>query len=548
MLVLVITLGLAIAVGRLYYAQSELQKVADLSALNAARLVGGCRGPVSDLDTAVVASINDTIAANDSDGLMSIAPDAPVLGSVAFPSDRRVFDSSLAAADTRPNAVRVVLTRPAPTTLVSLFTAGGQLKAAAAAANPVRAQIRASGQLANVSPAILSALLGGTGVSVLDPSGLANATVNLGALATELGVATPEQLLGTPVALDAALEALGDLTSGTASTILSNLAQTVDNQSVVLGNVLSVVGPVGEDLAVNVGTLTSALATLAAFSRDEPIELPITLGVPGIADVEVFVRLLPPPGDATQIAIGPPGKNDQGAYYTQVHSAQALVQINIGLLEIGSYSLSDLTLFIELGRANAGLKAIECAHAGQPEHHVTLQVSSAAARIGIGKVSDLHGNTPSAHPTPSTLLDLGLVKITAATNPPISVGGADSQALEFSGPFPSAAPLQPQTKHILGADDSTLLFDALTSVGNNLDVNVKLPLGLNLPAGAVLDSIITPVTALLKPVLAPLLDSVFKALGLSLGAGEATVVWVNTGQPFLIGTGLPTAAGASNQP
>src|SRR5687768_17032070 len=55
----------ALDVGRLYFAQRELQKLANLAALDAARAVGGCHGAVADPAGTAAAAARASIGAND---------------------------------------------------------------------------------------------------------------------------------------------------------------------------------------------------------------------------------------------------------------------------------------------------------------------------------------------------------------------------------------------------------------------------------------------------------------------------------------------------
>lgn len=526
-------LALAVDTGRLYAAQTKLQSAANLAALETARYVGGCR-KLSETGDTLLSQANTAVE-------RSYETDPPTIAESDFDTGiLKTSDGLRKFADTpegtRPNTVRLTAEDASYEPLFTgLFGKTKPLQASAGATNPVRAQIRIGGQLADVSPQLLPQLLGGTSATVLDPSGLANTSINLADLATELGVATPQQLLGTPVALNTALTGLGNIASGAASNTLDTLADIADSQSVLLRDVLGVVGEPGPDLAVNVGALTGALASLAARNREEPIKLDIdqSLLPSNVANVNALVRLLPPrSGDGPQIAIGPPGVDSNGDPITTVKSAQALVQINIGLLNIGRYSLSNLTLFIELGRADAELLSVNCARAGQIEHVVTIHGKGTAGRIGIGKISDLSGDSPSAKPGKSTLLDLLVASVTVQTNPPVDIPGGESDPpLQFRGKFPATDPLEPETQSIGGQNAGLALSEALGNLTANLDIDVNI-LFIEVGIGPILN----PLAALLQPILGPLLAPVFGALGLNIGGGDVTVDLVDTNQTQLFCT------------
>ena len=153
---LLMAMALAIDVGRLYSAQRHLQKLADLAAIDAARVAAGCLvGPV-DFEAAE-AEAQDSLRRNQ-------VPDDVVATVLA---GRRVRDGELLAFEPTGtggarDSVQVVLTRPSPARVLPLFAgpAAKQLQVRAAARSAVLVQTRVARLLVPEQTDLLDRFLG----------------------------------------------------------------------------------------------------------------------------------------------------------------------------------------------------------------------------------------------------------------------------------------------------------------------------------------------------------------------------------------------------
>src|SRR5690606_15635458 len=151
-------LALAIDVGRLYAAQRDLQRIANLAALDAARVTGGCFGEPEN-PTAV--AYNEAVASIDRNhgrlgGRDVVRPLSVEVGRENRAADgRRYFDP---AYERTNHAVRVVLARRAPTRLLPLAPAPGELVASAAARSRPYASVHVGSRLAELDPPALDRL------------------------------------------------------------------------------------------------------------------------------------------------------------------------------------------------------------------------------------------------------------------------------------------------------------------------------------------------------------------------------------------------------
>lgn len=532
---LVLTMALAIEVGRLYAAQQNVHRAANLAAIETARYVGGCR----DLpDGATLQSIaQQSVArnyANREDGnVPTVSVSQPGVVETG-PSDRQFLGEP--EQFDRPSAVALTVTDGSYNSLFPAFTGiGGPRIASAAATSRPEATIGIGSTLLGINPVLLNDLLG-VNVGGAQQGDLADVEVSIGDLVDiSAGAVTRQQVLET--SLNEALENLADAVSNPVAGLVQGVADLlpIDADAASLLDILEVAGPVGRDLSINAGALLNAAAQLAAIQRDEAVTLPLNIsGLPPlIGSVSAQLRLLEP----AQFKIGPPGIRPDGEYYTEVKSAQVGVELTVDLVDFtlgipgpfplgllsASIKLLELPLVIQGARGEAALTQIDCANLNQPFHRVRMVAEADTLRAGVGTLEDSDGDGDLEFvPGSANVLDSIQVSVLSFPSAVVTVSGETSLVSSAGSP-------------VFEVDDPATDLPATQPVGSSLttqqlvgDLLRELDLEVEL-LGASISGLIAPIenslnallSGILTPVLAPVLDPVLAQLGVSLGTGEA---------------------------
>lgn len=391
MLLAVLCLALVIDTGRLFLEKRDLQRIADISAIEAAsrkscflEVRNGIEKKWRQEDAQAAANRNGF------DGTLAASCGTLVGGDV------RGF--SLNEAD--GTAVRVVVSRSVPASLIvgGLFTDAVDLTAVAVATkggNPLAGlTIRSTTVNVNTDDSrLLNAVLGGLlgtslNVSALGYNALIESKVNtltlIDALATELNITAggTEEVLSTQLTvgqlLTAVIGAVGsvgsDLFAGTIpniSNVLSALnifALTTNSTLITLGDLLSV-QTTTEQAAANIETslfdLVQGSVQLASQGSVANINLPFNAF--GLAQAGIRVKVIEP---AQLSAIGDPteinpllGANDPNAIFVRTAQIRTLINLDLGgvvnvtsgLLGAVSGAISPLVNFLNTNISGLGL-------------------------------------------------------------------------------------------------------------------------------------------------------------------------------------------------
>lgn len=555
---------LVIEIGRMYSAHRELRKLASLSALDAARVVGGCDSTSAAAPEDVIEGVNATLLQQGL-SLEEVAALAPgvLLGQQTSDAGLRVLDTE-ADADAA-DSVAVTLTRQFPTPLIPIFTPpAGPMSATAYARQGVVGRVAVGTTLLTLNSedsVLLNALLGGllgttVNLSVADYNGLLSADVTLLELVeANVGVAQVDDLLSLETSLPGALNlisqalyATGEGVELVVAGLLSTLAGIADPNvdEIRLGDYLHVEEGVENlvgALPINVLDLLLGLAQLANEGYAVDFQIPglLDLSVPGVADVLVQTHLKI--GQAPQEALGRPGYRADGSARTVARSSQLMVVLEVGvaLLPIGSFSLLslDLDLAVDAAPATAELAEIHCPTSAEPQPWARINAETTVARIGIGDF-DIGDADPIGNADDLVILELlGLDLL--VVDPPIilPLGHNEEGELSYDGPFvPKIEAPAPEHTQTIGVDPSTILSDAVGALLSQLVPNL---VG-NIPVlGAVLEPILTPVIDLVLAILDPLLNLVgalvleplLELLGVSVGSAEITMKAMTVERPVI---------------
>lgn len=548
--------ALAIDLGRLYYAQRELQRVANMAALDAARVAGGCMGLPQNAEAAAFGETLGSIQRN-SRQQAGIAPQRVEIGRRRTAADgNRFFET---APEDKNRAVRVLLQRPAPARLMQISGIGadpGTLTAVAAAHSRPTAAVEVGSRLAQLRPELLNdflaqALGARPNLDVLSYQNLLGVDVPVADVLDDLGIGTPDEILEFSLPardlLRAVVTAVGNTGNALAMVAAAQIADAAvlptsvtPSQVLVLEDALS--GGLADTL-VNAGALMLAITQAANGSSllDLPIALPPPLGGGGGR-----VRLILP-GRQASLSPGPATGSESFAA-----NGQAIIESDIGL-DLPFVGAVRVPLFVEAAQATATVEDIQCARRGQEIDRVIVRARSSVSRLGVGRFDDIEAPRPV--PQPAALVDvgnvglpvLGLLGITVTVPVRIRIDAyamvdvpSEDAVLEFASPFPS----EPQA---IGRPQATVIARAVSEIPSNLDLDIRIDvLDRSLPVvPALLDAALASartaielalrnqlgngLTVFADELLAPSLSS----LGLALGGADVSVRSVVTDAPEL---------------
>ncbi len=554
LLLALICLALVIDTGRLYFEQRKLQRVADMAALEAAAQGGMCGAPNADLGAfALSSAARNGFVPGPGDSLEATLGTVNFDGLYGGADSHRVFVAGGDMAD----AVEIQAMHEVPASLIlnvaSLFKENPtqiELHARAVARRPAMAGLSAGTELANLDSSqsvllnnLLNALLGSNlSLKAVGYQGLANANVSLLALADNLRVAgvnveagSVDSLLGTQATLAQLLGATVNAIDpsqvlGLDTSLLRSQLITggIKQASVKLGSILTVVAPDSvRDQAlqgqVNALDLVTALAMLA--NKQHAVTLGTDINIGGLLGATVKLWIVEPP----QIAFGYPGKNSNGQWRTQVHTAALRTSVEAvagipGILDV------NLGLAVDVAQGTAALDTIECGGVGKPVN-VSVSALPGIAQLQLGTYADPQSGVVSPI---SVKVFSGLVQLDVSAAS--VVGGTTAATLRYEVTKPSDLPTEDKS-----ADSSlgSSLDNALATLASSIKVTPTIlgldPLGL---IGATLGGLVSSLLTLLKPAISALghvvLDPLLHLLGVSLGVIDVRLIDLQTGGAELL--------------
>ena len=430
MLSLVLSVGLALDTGRLHLEKRQLQRVADMAALEAAGAVplishaedgelekaareatkrNGYKHNTddqpSDIDDIRVEAKGGGVCHEDQGG------DGGLIRKF-YPFDGGETKPAGACSELERHAVEVTIEYMAsPSLFGSLWGDGGVEMTATAMAQRSKAEqfavFSVGSRLLSVdtNDSILASLIGGlleVDAAVVGFGGIADATVTLSDLleVSELGVGSAEELLSAELTLLDLVEAVvtavdesGTLGLDVFAGLLGGLPVSahLSGARVTLGEILGVTTdtiPLMAELDVP-GLLSTALLVA---SQESGLALPgLELNVPGVANIDAMLKVIEPP----QIAIGPAGcLNDvepnlscNGEWKTEARTAQLTLAIDADV-EVPLLAKLGVKLGVTAAGARAGIEDISPA-GEHDEHEWNVTVAAYQAPLSAPRL-DLH--------------------------------------------------------------------------------------------------------------------------------------------------------------
>lgn len=426
--VLIALLG-TLQIGYMYYAKRDLQRIADLAALEA------------------ISALSDpsTCTAAREAGLRSIAsqwkwPD----GLAAEPKQQDVAclrwnrQTGASALPAPFNAVQVRLRGETLLLMPFIGSRDVYAEATAATATDAIAAFSLGSGVAKLDAGALNRLLGmllGTTVnlSLVDYNALANTKVNLLGLknAVDLTAGTYEQLLNTRLTLAQLLQSSIDViqkspASDTANIAISALGRLLNLPASLNLNqtFIKLLGGPGQKglvdigifkdnpisaLAADVSALNLLMVGLQVANANSAAAVQGSIPLQPLANVTLKAKVIEPP----VVAVGPPGYDAAGLPKTAAHTGQVRVQLNVQALTPvgGSNNLLNLNLalasvkvslpagqainlpiYAEVGSADGKLEQIICRYDGT-RHRVRIDAKPGLARVVLGDMPTAFTNT-----------------------------------------------------------------------------------------------------------------------------------------------------------
>lgn len=569
LIALLASVALALDTGRLYNAQRNLQRLADLAAMDAARVSGGCLSGGADFDAAE----SEALASLARNGAPEDLQTRVLTGSKAWVDGR--FEFHAADAHSPRDSVQVTLTVPRPSRLFALRLDGkpGKLLARSAAQSSVLATTafqptlfslegNSEDQLfARLFPLHLRLLAGGHRLgseTEVEVEHLVAARVVAGVDYADLQ--TPVRVAGLLNAIAGALDEQGD---ALAAAVVRGYGDTVAGATeVVPAEVLGI--PTGTPMSLVSNAAVNAGAVLAAVSSQ--------ITTPG----PVRVADLPPPldflNDRVEVELTP-RPSQPGSYtpsFTDVSletqeaaaSVGGLLRLRIRLVNpLTGEPLAPLSFLADSRGESATVTDIECARHGVPLTRVLVRGNSRGISFGVGgtqagstpdlrlgldpvellsiPLGGLLGTAPGGLPSLPISLPPGLsgqhVKISLQPSA-VHLGGQESN-LCFEGPAWGRPVQCDGSPARIGGISSRELVEALPALIDGVRLQVSLP--ANLPASLhdTVNGLVQPLVSqlnqqllgqFLEPLAAQILP-LLKAANLSVGDTEFWVVAVTAG-------------------
>ncbi|MBZ2189085.1 hypothetical protein K8B33_08250 [Alcanivorax sp. JB21] len=535
---------------RLYAQQRILQQHADAAALGAAQGTQACGGEgvtLADICTRAQMSADAAGFEGELDcaGITTGVLETGVDGISRF----RV------AGLAQSNAVRARLQRSVPRSLLLPGRLVGDLSLAAdaVAQKEVVATFSGGGSTAVLGSSTNEASLLGDllGVILLGPgnsfalnptdlSSLANTTVALGDLLTELGVNSLAELL--PLTGGDLAAALGEVATlgANATAILDAVIANAGVDTIALTDVINVVGDAAVPPNSEFPVYDVLIGLVLNLAEGQLFNLPqtrVSIGGVVTSSIDIFIQ------GAPAIVIGPARQGQDGQWLTRLEAPDIRLVVNnsidlgtipllIGTLQLGTV---DLPLLVDTGAGVGELVAADCSAGLSNDVRFLLESSVSVARIGAGSV-DVSGNvsisTINADIGRLVLFPLPLLgsitidpALGLSTGLDLSIPGA-SEDFEFSAvlvadPVDKTSANGYFTEQLIpgGADGLDISLQpppSLTLLGG-------LPLGLTLDLGPIGNTITGALNPILSEVVQLVVTPLLQSLGVELGGFSATL-------------------------
>ncbi|MFJ7284094.1 pilus assembly protein TadG-related protein [Pseudomonas sp. NPDC099000] len=572
-----LTLGMALMFmlvvvdsGRLYLEKRDLQRVADMAALEASTLGGDCA-------TGATATVYASASANRN-GFTFPGPDRNLLvacGALTLDANNlRVFGPD----PSKSEAIRVIASHSVQQSFAggigALFggapansTINLSATAVAAVTGPPIAQLSIRSTLVDVN--LLNDFLSGLSdapinLSVASWNGLVAANINLlkymDQLAIDLQVAAGDytQLLGADVTVGQLLRAAATVAQANGATAdvqigLNALASTlVSPLKVHLGDILQLqAGSTASGLNANINALQLVQAFIELGNSKSAVAgtLPVNLLGLGLGATAKLKVIAPPQlsvvGNPALAKLAPMGVD---RIYVRTAQVRVLVTLDLslvtnllgavtgilsvvtGLLGLDLYVLPSPNLDVSLEAGGGSSYVTDYTCASETNKSLTAFATTTVAELRVGRVnSDWASSTVPLSVTPITLLDIRHAGV------PFSGGGAELRIDSPVAPTSATSTFINPPKVGLAPSNPPYTLTATNAISGLSQAVNPLPLTVHTPSftpnfllsavfdllnsllSGVLSLLTTTLSSILSPLLDNLLNTVLKTLGIEVG-------------------------------
>lgn len=539
LLVAILFAVVAVDTGRLMLQRQHLQTVADMAALDASSQTGSCGSD----DMSAIEALADASAArnNYNGGALTVQ-----LGQVSVGANG-VREFSQSAIETA-TAVRVEAAKTVPASLFAGGILGNDvtLRAEAVAEREAIAGFSAGSLLVSLSTeesALLNSLLGGllgssVDLGVLAYQGIAATQLSLLELVdASASAGNVEELLNADLSVAQWLNLYADAVaaSGAADVdVTAGLAElvgaSVNNLNAQFSDILNLTTDNPESAAdADVNLLDLIMTTAQVANGSNAVTLPLAVNLPaGLLNVGVQLNITEPP----QIAIGPPGQDEDGDWLTQMHTAQVELSANIqstidlsvlGL--VGAEANVDLGLLVEVAQGDGWLKSIECATVNSNQSEVTIGAQPGVADINLTRASDQSATGAGIDVSAVVLgLRIPVAEVEVELNLPLQNPGSTELSYEVN---PRDEDDLPQTQLA-----STATGQALADIADDLQLDITLLGAVSLPLGTLTDALLGQILApILSALGTAIIDPLLSVLGIEIGSLEVKLFALEIDRP-----------------
>ena len=528
--------ALAVDAGLIASKQRQLQGLADLAAISAARDVENAE-QVARLTLALNgfsgARLGDVEGGELTRELEDRYSEQVKVETGSYSADPEVaYTQRFVPGTGTVNAVRVTLKEEEPRYFSKLLGRRELISVTGTAAISSEAAMSIGSRLVGLEDglanAMLSALTGSNiSLSVMDYRGLARADVDLleffDVLATnvDLDAVTFDQVLDADVSLADIVDAMADVNDDTVG-VAASLRSVAGARGVAdivvplramfdLGSAADArLGTPMEGLDLHAGVLEMLTAAAMVANGDRQIDLDLDLDLAGLASVDVALLVGERPQSSTWFAL-----SEQGRAVVSTAQTRLFLEVNVHGLGLLHRDLLRLPIYAELASAEARIVNVVCESGEDRARRVDVDVQPGILTL---RIADLDGDLVAISETqefePAHILHTGLLDVDASAE--VAIVSPESQRLRFyRSTIDRGEPLTVSTRDALA--------EALENAVRDLDLDVRL-LGISLISTDSLQSLIADILA---EVVSPVDTLIFDlASMLGLGLGEADV-WVH---------------------
>ena len=525
--------ALTVDIGQASWKKRDLQKMVDVVSLDAVRALGDRKDSVIDAYTKAVQFAQESATRNGFDYANTALGNSLTVEIGTADSATKAFTVVGPSSYTQANAVRITATSRSDnrfmpgniaitTQAVSMvdplatFMIGSKLVSLDSTTSPLLNQV-------------LKGMLGSSvNLTAVGYNGLASGSVTLGAVWTQLGLGTTDQIMNTQVNyrnfLNAAATVLnnkGDPSSLTAASYLGTLSGQVDtSKQFKFGDMLNVVtGDPGNAATATMDVLQLVGMTVANGTNLLSMTLPITIS--GVTATTMKLGVIEKP----KIATGPARKDSNGNWMTTAHTGQVRLQLDLSLLQqltvLFQSGVVHLPVYVEAAGATGDLTNIRCAIPSTTSD-ITVRTTTQPVTAKVGTATDASLTSPGAATVnPGQIVTIaGLVNVTGTATSTMA-GGVQDLIIQL-------------LQTLSTGSSSTSLAASLVST---LALNVQV-LGLGVNGTTVANNvlaILTPVLTALDTSLLTPLKKALGSLGLEIGGADVTNMDTGCGYRRLIG-------------